>query len=36
MSKISQITGANVSAVKKQLSRARKMLRELLKEDFNG
>ena len=34
--KISQITGATSVAVKKQLSRARKMLREILKEDFNG
>ena len=32
--KISQITGATSVAVKKQLSRARKMLREILKEDF--
>lgn len=35
VSTISQITGANVAAVKKQLSRARQMLRELLKEDFS-
>lgn len=36
VSKIAQITGTNIVAVKKQLSRARKMLREILKEDFNG
>ena len=36
VSKIAQITNTNVVAVKKQLSRARKMLREILKEDFNG
>ena len=35
VSKIAQITSTNVVAVKKQLSRARKMLREILKEDFN-
>ena len=34
--KIAQITITNIGAVKKQLSRARKMLREILKEDFNG
>ena len=34
--KIAQITNTNIGAVKKQLSRARKMLREILKEDFNG
>ena len=34
--KISQITGATSVAVKKQLSRARKMLREILKEGYNG
>lgn len=34
-SKIAQITGTNVVTVKKQLSRARKMLREFLKEDFS-
>lgn len=33
--KIAQITGTNIVTVKKQLSRARKMLREILKEDFN-
>ena len=36
VSKIAQITSTNMPAVKKQLSRARKMLREILKEDFNG
>jgi len=36
ISKIAQITGVNVVTVKTQLSRARKMLREILKEDFNG
>ena len=36
VSKISQITSTNMGTVKKQLSRARKMLREALKEDFNG
>ena len=36
ISKIAQITSTNVVAVKKQLSRGRKMLREILKEDFNG
>lgn len=35
VSKIAQITGTNTVAVKKQLSRARTMLRETLKEDFN-
>ena len=33
---IAQITNTNAVAVKKQLSRARKMLSEILKEDFNG
>ena len=32
---IAKITDSNVAAVKKQLSRARNMLRESLKEDFN-
>ena len=36
VSKIAQITNTNVVTVKKQLSRARKMLLEILKEDFNG
>ena len=36
VSKITQITSTNIVAVKKQLSRARKMLREILKEYFNG
>ena len=36
VSKIAQITSTNMPAVKKQLSRARKMLLEILKEDFNG
>ena len=36
VSKIAQITSANTVAVKKQLSRARKMLREILKEGYNG
>lgn len=36
VSKIAQVLGTNIAAVKKQLSRARKMLREVLKEDFNG
>lgn len=35
VSKIAQITNTNTVAVRKQLSRARKMLREILKEDFN-
>ncbi len=35
VSKIAQITGTNIAAVKQQLSRARKMLREILKEDFS-
>lgn len=35
ISKIAHITGTNIVAVKKQLSRARQMLRERLKEDFN-
>ena len=35
VSQIAQLTGTNVVAVKKQLSRARRMLREILKEDFN-
>ena len=34
ISSIAQITGANAVTVKKQLSRARMMLKELLKEDF--
>ena len=34
VSKIAQITGKNAVSVRKQLSRARKMLRETLKEDF--
>lgn len=34
ISKIAQITGTNTATVKKQLSRARNMLREILKEDF--
>lgn len=36
VAKIATITGKNAVAVKKQLSRAREMLREILKEDFNG
>ena len=36
VSKIAQITNTNVVTVKKQLSRARRMLLEILKEDFNG
>ena len=36
VSKIAQITSTSIVNVKKQLSRARKMLREILKEDFNG
>ena len=35
VAKIAQITDANTAAVKKQLSRARKMLWETLKEDFS-
>lgn len=35
VSKIAQITSTNTAAVKKQLSRAREILREILKEDFN-
>jgi len=35
ISKISHITGVNAVTVKKQLSRARMMLRESLKENFN-
>lgn len=35
VSNISHITGTNAVTVKQQLSRARKMLRESLKEDFN-
>lgn len=35
VAKIAQITGANVAAVKKQLSRARQMLREHWKGDFS-
>ena len=34
VSEIAQITSSNIVAVKQQLSRARKMLREILKEDF--
>lgn len=33
---IAKITGSNIPAVKKQLSRARSMLREILKEDFTN
>lgn len=33
---IAQITGVNILAVRKQLSRARKMLREILQEDFSN
>lgn len=36
VSKIAQITNTNIATVRKQLSRARKMLKEILKEDFNG
>ncbi|MDD6728325.1 MAG: sigma-70 family RNA polymerase sigma factor [Eubacteriales bacterium] len=36
VSKIAQITSTSPIAVRKQLSRGRKMLRELLKEDFNN
>lgn len=36
IAKIAQITSTNIVAVKTQLSRARKMLREILKGDFNG
>lgn len=36
VAKIAQITDTNAVTVKKQLSRARKMLLEILKEDFNG
>ncbi len=35
-SEIAKITGTNAAAVKKQLSRARKMLREILQEDFTN
>ncbi len=35
VSKIAQITGTNIVAVKQQLSRARRMLREILREDFS-
>lgn len=35
VSKIAQITDTNIVTVRKQLSRARKMLKEILKEDFN-
>ena len=35
VSRIAQITGAQPAAVRQQLSRARKMLKELLKEDFS-
>lgn len=34
--KIAQITNTNIVTVRKQLSRARKMLKEILKEDFNS
>lgn len=34
VSKIANITSTNTAAVKKQLSRARQMLKEILKEDF--
>ena len=34
--KIAQITNTSIVTVRKQLSRARKMLREILKEDFNS
>lgn len=34
--KIAKITGTSGAAVKQQLSRSRKMLRELLKEDFEA
>ena len=34
IAKIAQITGSNIVAVKKQLSRARNLLRQILKEDF--
>lgn len=33
--RIAQITNTNIVTVRKQLSRARKLLREILKEDFN-
>ncbi len=36
ISQISKITGASQVAVKQQLSRARKQLREILKEDFRN
>ncbi len=36
ISEIAQITGVNGIAVRKQLSRARKMLREILQEDFTN
>lgn len=36
VSRIAKITGAQTAAVRQQLSRARKMLREILKEDFNN
>ncbi len=36
VSEIAKITGTNTAAVKKQLSRARKMLREILQEDFTN
>lgn len=35
-SQIAHVTNTNVAAVKKQLSRARKMLFEILKEDFSA
>lgn len=34
VSEIAKITGSSLASVKKQLSRAREMLRESLKEDF--
>lgn len=36
VSKIASVTGANIVSVKKRLSRARKALQEILKEDFNA
>ena len=36
ISKIAQITDTNIMTVKKQLSRARQMLRDVLKEDFTN
>lgn len=35
ISKIAQITNTNIVTIRKQLSRARNMLREILKEDFD-